>query len=66
MTPEPTTASVSSGNSLLFADDAEILPMEVDKMPSGSFPAHALFAAGPMDISLRQVSLVRPPSSYNR
>lgn len=48
---------ITSSTGHLFNDDAEILPLEVSKMPSSSFPAHALFAAGPMDISLRQVSL---------
>ncbi|EYC30206.1 hypothetical protein Y032_0005g2511 [Ancylostoma ceylanicum] len=41
----------------VFDGDVEIVPMDVSQIPSGTFSANALFAAGPTDISLRQVSL---------
>lgn len=40
-----------------FDGDSVIEPMDPTKMPANSFPANALFAAGPNDISLRQLSL---------
>ncbi|XGW17873.1 hypothetical protein V3C99_002466 [Haemonchus contortus] len=41
----------------VFDDDVEIVPMETSQIPMSTFSANALFAAGPADISLRQVSL---------
>ncbi|KAK6743349.1 hypothetical protein RB195_010545 [Necator americanus] len=41
----------------VFDGDVEIIPMDISQIPSGPFSANALFAAGPTDISLRQVSL---------
>ncbi|KAK6020699.1 tudor domain protein, partial [Ostertagia ostertagi] len=41
----------------VFDGDVEIVPMEISQIPTGAFSANALFAAGPADISLRQVSL---------
>ncbi|CAI4228986.1 unnamed protein product [Auanema sp. JU1783] len=58
---------VSPSNVCVFSGDADITPMEISQMPVGIFPANALFAAGPMDISLRQVSLdPMPDYMYNK
>ncbi|CAB3402694.1 unnamed protein product [Caenorhabditis bovis] len=40
-----------------FDKHAVIEPMSISQMPSSPFPANAIFAAGPADISLRQLSL---------
>uniref|UniRef100_A0A183F3Y4 Tudor domain-containing protein n=1 Tax=Heligmosomoides polygyrus TaxID=6339 RepID=A0A183F3Y4_HELPZ len=41
----------------VFEGNVEIVPMETTQIPTAAFSANALFAAGPGDISLRQVSL---------
>ncbi|VDM65116.1 unnamed protein product [Strongylus vulgaris] len=58
----PATPILPSSASLpptvcVFDGDVEIVPMDVNQIPTGTFSANALFAAGPADISLRQVSL---------
>ncbi|CAL2037985.1 unnamed protein product [Caenorhabditis brenneri] len=58
-TTSPVTPVTSSASSLtcLFDKPATIQPMTVSQMPMSAFPANAIFAAGPTDISLRQLSL---------
>ncbi|KJH43019.1 tudor domain protein [Dictyocaulus viviparus] len=41
----------------VFDGEIEIIPMDISQIPTNTFSANALFAAGPGDISLRQVSL---------
>ncbi|CAI5444692.1 unnamed protein product [Caenorhabditis angaria] len=53
---KPATSSAVSLN-VLFDKPPTIEPMTVQQMPTSSFPANAIFAAGPTDISLRQLSL---------
>nr|P34344.2 RecName: Full=Putative protein tag-250 [Caenorhabditis elegans] len=58
-TTSPITPASASTSSLtcLFDKPATIQPMTVAQMPMSAFPANAIFAAGPTDISLRQLSL---------
>ncbi|KAF1760907.1 hypothetical protein GCK72_009159 [Caenorhabditis remanei] len=52
-----TPSSTASSLTCLFDKPATIQPMTVSQMPMSAFPANAIFAAGPTDISLRQLSL---------
>ncbi|CAI2348705.1 unnamed protein product [Caenorhabditis sp. 36 PRJEB53466] len=57
--PSTPVSAVSSATTLtcFFDRAATIQPMVVSQMPMSPFPANAIFAAGPTDISLRQLSL---------
>ncbi|CAD6188246.1 unnamed protein product [Caenorhabditis auriculariae] len=50
-------AATSLPSNWCFDKPFMIEPMSTSQMPKTVFPASALFAAGPMDISLRQLSL---------
>ncbi|WKY00236.1 hypothetical protein Q1695_014803 [Nippostrongylus brasiliensis] len=52
----PTAASLPP-TVCVFEGNVDIVPMDISQIPTGTFSANALFAAGPGDISLRQVSL---------
>ncbi|CAO4371560.1 unnamed protein product [Caenorhabditis nigoni] len=53
----PVSAAAAASLTCLFDKPATIQPMTVSQMPMSAFPANAIFAAGPTDISLRQLSL---------
>ncbi|CAJ0581156.1 unnamed protein product, partial [Mesorhabditis spiculigera] len=55
--PTSTTSLSLTAPLLNFVDDPEIQPMSVQEMPATTFYSHALFAAGPADISMRQTSM---------
>ncbi|KAE9415028.1 hypothetical protein Angca_008255 [Angiostrongylus cantonensis] len=57
MRQSPSSSASFPPTLCIFDSEIEISPMEISQIPTETFSANALFAAGPGDISLRQVSL---------